>query len=60
MAPSYTIYEKGKYCMSEVDELLRVTRQWVQQAANATYTPQMGEDCPTDTVCFHAQQRVEK
>lgn len=20
----------------------------------------MGEDCPTETVCFHAQQRVEK
>ena len=43
--------------MPEADELLRVARQWVQKAENdlknATYTLQMGEDCPTDTVCFH-------
>ena len=50
--------------MPEADELLRVARQWVQKAQNdlknAIYTLQMGEDCPTDTVCFHAQQCVEK
>lgn len=38
--------------MSEADDLLRVARQWVQKAENdlknATYTLQMGEDCPTD------------
>ena len=27
---------------------------------NATHTLTLGEDCPTDTVCFHAQQCVEK
>ncbi len=50
--------------MPEADDLLRVARQWVQKAENdlknATYTLQMGEDCPTDTVCFHAQQCIEK
>jgi HEPN domain-containing protein len=50
--------------MPEADELLSVARQWLQKAENdlknATYTLQMGEDCPTDTVCFHAQQCVEK
>jgi HEPN domain-containing protein len=50
--------------MPEADDLLNVARQWVQKAENdlknATYTLQMGEDCPTDTVCFHAQQCVEK
>ena len=24
------------------------------------YTLRMGKDCPTDTVCFHAQQCAEK
>ena len=50
--------------MPEADELLSVARQWVQKAENdlknAAYTLQMGEDCPTDTVCFHAQQCAEK
>ncbi|HEY7496470.1 MAG TPA: HEPN domain-containing protein [Candidatus Tectomicrobia bacterium] len=50
--------------MIEDDELLSVVRQWVQKAENdlknATYTLRMGEDCPTDTVCFHAQQCAEK
>jgi HEPN domain-containing protein len=43
---------------------LVIARDWVQKAENdlknATYTLGMGEDCPTDTVCFHAQQCVEK
>ena len=26
----------------------------------AAHTLKLGEDCPTDTVCFHAQQCVEK
>ena len=50
--------------MPEADELLSVARQWVQKAENdlknAAYTLKLGEDCPTDTVCFHAQQCVEK
>ena len=50
--------------MSEANEILAIARDWVQKAENdlknAAYTLGMGEDCPTDTVCFHAQQCVEK
>lgn len=50
--------------MSEANEILVIARDWVQKAENdlknATYTLKMEEDCPTDTVCFHAQQCVEK
>jgi HEPN domain-containing protein len=51
--------------MLELDkELIVVLRQWVQKAENdlknATHTLKLGEDCPTDTVCFHAQQCAEK
>ncbi len=50
--------------MSEANEILVIARDWVQKAENdlknATYTLGMGEDCPTDTICFHAQQCVEK
>jgi len=50
--------------MSEANEILVIARDWVQKAENdlknAAYTLGMGEDCPTDTVCFHAQQCVEK
>jgi HEPN domain-containing protein len=50
--------------MPDPDEVLRVVQQWVQKAENdlknAAYTLQMREACPTDTVCFHAQQCVEK
>lgn len=45
-------------------ETLRVIHQWVQKAdndlKNATHTLKLGETCPTDTVCFHAQQCAEK
>jgi HEPN domain-containing protein len=50
--------------MSEADEILIVARDWVEKAENdlknAAYTLGMGNDCPTDTVCFHVQQCVEK
>ncbi len=50
--------------MSVANESLAIARDWVQKAENdlknAAYTLGMGEDCPTDTVCFHAQQCVEK
>ncbi|MFQ5799506.1 MAG: HEPN domain-containing protein [Bacteroidota bacterium] len=50
--------------MHENDRVLLVVREWVQKAENdlknAVNTLKMGEDCPTDTVCFHAQQCVEK
>jgi HEPN domain-containing protein len=46
------------------DEVLEVARQWVGKAENdlknATHTVRLRTDCPTDTVCFHAQQCVEK
>jgi HEPN domain-containing protein len=50
--------------MPDNAETLRVIRQWVVKAENdlknATHTLKLGADCPTDTVCFHAQQCVEK
>jgi HEPN domain-containing protein len=45
-------------------ETLRVIRQWIEKAENdlknAAHTLKLGKACPTDTVCFHAQQCVEK
>jgi HEPN domain-containing protein len=51
--------------MSELDGVLLGTlRQWVAKAENdlknAAHALRMGRECPTDTVCFHAQQCVEK
>lgn len=44
--------------------MISVAREWVTKAENdlktAVHTLTMGEDCPTDMVCFHAQQCVEK
>ena len=41
-----------------------VVREWVEKAENdlknAVHTLKLGKECPTDTVCFHAQQCVEK
>jgi HEPN domain-containing protein len=46
------------------DEVVFVVRQWVQKAENdlknAAHTLMLGAVGPTDTVCFHAQQCVEK
>ncbi|MEK7842401.1 MAG: HEPN domain-containing protein [Deltaproteobacteria bacterium] len=43
---------------------MEVVRQWVAKAdndlKNAVHTLLMGEDCPLDTVCFHAEQCAEK
>lgn len=50
--------------MSARPEQTQVARQWVEKAENdlknADHTLLMGEDCPLDTVCFHAQQCAEK
>lgn len=50
--------------MPATDEIIRVVQQWVQKAENdlknAAFTLKLGTACPTDTVCFHAQQSVEK
>lgn len=54
--------------MLEIDphaeRVLHLVRQWVAKAENdlqnATHTLTLGEAGPLDTVCFHAQQCVEK
>lgn len=50
--------------MTEPRALLDAVRQWVEHAEhdliNARHTLTLGEDCPFDTVCFHAQQCAEK
>ena len=50
--------------MPEHERVVSVVQEWVEKAENdlknAAHTLKMGADCPTDTVCFHAQQCVEK
>lgn len=50
--------------MPERDKLAVVAREWIVKAENdlktAAHTLTLGADCPTDTVCFHAQPCVEK
>lgn len=45
-------------------EVLEAARQWVQKAeedmTNAVHTLKLRQGCPFATVCFHAQQTVEK
>lgn len=40
--------------------VITVIREWLAKAdhdlTNAAHTLSLGVDCPTDTVCFHAQQ----
>jgi HEPN domain-containing protein len=42
----------------------RVVKQWVEKADHdllmAEHAMNLGEDCPYDMVCFHAQQCAEK
>jgi HEPN domain-containing protein len=50
--------------MPAPDPVITVLREWLAKADNdlttAVHTLTLGKDCPTDTVCFHAQQCVEK
>jgi HEPN domain-containing protein len=50
--------------MQDAERTLAVVREWLAKAANdlltATHTLKLGRRCPTDTVCFHAQQCAEK
>lgn len=50
--------------MSELSELFKLVRAWVEKAEHdlktAEHTLKLGDDCPFDTVCFHAQQCAEK
>jgi HEPN domain-containing protein len=44
--------------------IIAVIREWLLKAEHdlltAAHTLTLGVECPTDTVCFHAQQCVEK
>ena len=46
------------------EQVYVVLREWIEKADHdlktASHTLTLGEQCPTDTVCFHAQQCVEK
>jgi HEPN domain-containing protein len=50
--------------MPDNDKIFIVVREWSAKAdndlTNAAHTLKLGKDCPIDTVCFHAQQCVEK
>ena len=50
--------------MPEYKKVIEVVKEWVEKAENdlkaAGQILKAGTDCPTDTVCFHAQQAVEK
>jgi HEPN domain-containing protein len=50
--------------MPAPNPVVAVVQEWLLKAdhdlKNAVHTLTLGEDCPTDTVCFHAQQCVEK
>jgi Uncharacterized conserved protein related to C-terminal domain of eukaryotic chaperone, SACSIN len=50
--------------MPERSDVLAVVHEWVVKAENdlknAAHALKLAEGCPTDTVCFHAQQCVEK
>lgn len=50
--------------MKSPDGPVAIVREWVAKAENdllnAAHTLRLGPRCPTDTVCFHAQQCVEK
>ena len=50
--------------MPSRDNAAIVAKEWIAKAENdlknAAHTLKLGADCPTDTVCFHAQQCVEK
>jgi len=50
--------------MRNADQTVRVAAEWVIKAENdfttAVHTLRITKRCPTDTICFHAQQCVEK
>jgi HEPN domain-containing protein len=50
--------------MHDREKAIRVAREWVIKAENdlktATHVLTLGDEAPTDTICFHCQQAVEK
>ena len=58
------LHGRGRSCMPDREKLIVVCKEWLAKADNDLsrdpHTLKLGESCPTDTVCFHAQQCVEK
>lgn len=50
--------------MPKAEHIIKVAGEWISKAENdlknAVHTLKMADDCPTDTVCYHAQQCIEK
>jgi HEPN domain-containing protein len=50
--------------MPDPEKVAAVVSEWVAKAENdlksAAHILRLGRECPTDIVCFHAQQAVEK
>ena len=50
--------------MPDPEKVVEVVSEWVAKADNdlqaARLSLRAGKECPTDTVCFHAQQVIEK
>jgi HEPN domain-containing protein len=50
--------------MLDPDKRIEVCTEWLAKAdndlTNAVHTLKLGPACPTDTVCYHAQQCIEK
>jgi len=50
--------------MPDPEKVIEVVSEWVAKADNdlqaARLSLRAGKECPTDTVCFHAQQVIEK
>ena len=50
--------------MPNHEHVVEVLREWIEKAdndlKNASHTLKLARECPVDTVCFHAQQCVEK
>src|SRR5438045_2052437 len=61
---SIPLRTKARFSMSAPDIAKAVVAEWAAKAENdlitAAHTLKLRADCPTDTVCFHAQQCVEK
>jgi HEPN domain-containing protein/predicted nucleotidyltransferase len=52
------------YVMPYPQQIITAVQEWLEKAdndlKNAVHTLKLGRDCPTDTVCFHAQQCIER
>jgi HEPN domain-containing protein len=50
--------------MPDPETVITVIQEWIIKAENdlktAIHTLTLGKDAPTDTICFHAQQCIEK